>query len=198
MLAQMSSVILFLVVSTISVNFVKREKFDMKKISRISMFAALTMVLYFIKLVPFPQGGGCSLLSVLPIMILAVIGGAEEGLICAIIVASLKLILAPPYYPLQIPLDYYGAMLAIAFTPMFGVDSKLKLFVGGISAGFLSMIFSVLSGVLFFSQFAPEGMNPWLYSFVYNASGYGIEIVASALLLAAMPLNMMKKQLKYV
>ncbi|MCT4661809.1 MAG: energy-coupled thiamine transporter ThiT [Tissierellales bacterium] len=197
MLAQMSSMVLFLVVSTISVNFVKREKFDMKKISRISIFAALTMVLYFIKLVPFPQGGGCSLLSVLPIMILAVVGGTGEGVICAIIVASLKLVLAPPYYPLQIPLDYYGAMLVIAFTPLFGVDDKFKLFLGGISAGFVSMIFSVLSGVLFFSQFAPEGMNPWLYSFIYNVSGYGVEVIASVIVLVFMPLNSIRKQFKY-
>ena len=44
----------------------------------------------------------------------------------------------------------------------------------------LRYISSSLSGVLFFGDYAPEGMNPWFYSFiVYNAAYMGPSLVAN-------------------
>jgi len=140
-------------------------------------------VLYLIKLVPFPQGGGCSLLSILPIMMLAVLYGKQEALLSAIVVALLKVVIAPPYFVMQLPLDYFGAMMAIAYTPMFGTNSKIKLLAGATTAALASTFFSILSGTIFFGQYAPEGMNPWLYASVYNFLGYGVEAGLSIVVL---------------
>jgi thiamine transporter len=112
-------------------------------------------------------------------MYLSVAYGMEEGLICALVVGLTKIVIAPPYFPLQIPLDYIAGMLAIALTPIFGTDSKGKLIAGGIFANLLSAWYSILSGVIFFGQFAPEGMNVWLYSAIYNLSGFGVEVAMS-------------------
>lgn len=158
-------------------------KWNTQAIARIGIVSALTIVLYTIKLVPFPQGGGCSLLSVLPIMILAVVYGMEEAFICGILVGLTKIVIVPPYYPLQIPLDYFGAMIALGLTPIFGVDKPIKLLAGSLTAGVVSTFFSILSGVIFFGQFAPEGMNKMYYSTIYNLTGYGVEVLLSIVLL---------------
>lgn len=179
-----------------SIKKLKGFKINTKSISRIGIIAAVTILLNMIKLVPFPQGGGFSLLSVLPIMILSSLFGMEEGILCAIIVGALQAILKPPFFPLQLPLDYFGSMMAIGFTPMFGTENKIQLTVGASLAGLLSVLFSVLSGVIFFGEFAPQGMNVWKYSIGYNFLGYGIEVLLSIIVLNILPMKSLKQILK--
>ncbi len=167
----------------VSLFTLKGFSWSVKSMTRIGVVSGVTIVLYMIKLVPFPQGGGCSLLSILPIMLLAVLYGKQEALFSAIVVALLKVVLAPPYFIMQLPLDYFGAMMAVAYVPMFGTDKKSKLLAGAITAAALSTFFSILSGTIFFGQYAPEGMNPWLYATVYNVLGYGVEASLSIVVL---------------
>lgn len=184
----MNSAIIIAILLTVAILFVSVRqligiKLNVKLLARVGLVSAMTMVLYTIKLVPFPQGGGCSLLSILPIMLLSVLYGKEEALLSAIVVALLKIVIQPPYFIMQLPLDYFGAMMAVAYTPMFGTESKAKLALGAGLAVTLSTFFSILSGTIFFGQFAPEGMNPWLYATIYNVTGYGIEAALSVLVL---------------
>ncbi|OLS02756.1 energy-coupled thiamine transporter ThiT [Tissierella creatinophila] len=190
------AIVLTLALFTISIIKLKDFKFTSKSLTRIAIMAAITILLYMIKLVPFPQGGGFSLLSVLPIMILSIVFGIPEGLLCAIIVASLQAILKPPLFPLQLPLDYFGVMMTIAFTPIFGTNKKTSIILGATLAGLLSTWFSVLSGVIFFSQFAPEGMNVWKYSIGYNFFGYGVEVLLSIIVLNVLPMKNLKQILQ--
>jgi len=129
-------------------------------------------------------------------MILSAIFGIKEGIICGVIVGALKTVIQPPFFPLQLPLDYFGAMMMIAFAPMFGTKNKSKLIFGAVLAGALSISFSILSGVIFFGQFAPEGMNVWIYSMVYNLSGSGVEILLSIIVLAIIPLKNLSQIIK--
>lgn len=186
--------VLFVAIVIFAITKLKGVVLSVDKITRIGVFAGATIVLYMIKLVPFPQGGGCSLLSILPIMVLSVVFGEEEGLICAIIVAALKLIVAKPYFLMQIPLDYFGAMMALPIVGLFKGGSLKKLFLGGMTAVSVSCFFSVLSGVIFFGKYAPEGMNEFIYSLVYNVTGYGVEAVISVVILIVLPLDMFKRR----
>lgn len=195
-IAVILAIVLTLGIFIISIKRLKKFKFDLRSLGRIGIISALTIILYMIKIVPFPQGGGFSLLSILPIMILSSIYGIEEGLLTAIIVGALKGIFQPPFYPLQLPLDYFGSMMAIAFTPIFGSKSKVKLILGGTFAGLVSIVFSVLSGGIFFGQFAPKGMNIWRYSIGYNFLGYGIEVLLSIIVLSIFPLEVVKQTIK--
>lgn len=179
-----------------SIKKLKGFKFTTKSLARIGIIAAISILLYMIKLVPFPQGGGFSLLSVLPIMILACMFGIEEAILCAIVVGGLKAILLPPIHPFQFILDYFGSMMAIAFTPMFGTEKKIHIILGAISAGLLSVLFNVLSGVIFFGQFAPEGMNTWVYSIGYNFLGYGIEVALSIIVLGIIQMKNLRQIIK--
>lgn len=190
------AVIFTLVLSILSYITLRGFKFDIRKLTRIGVVTTLTLVLYMIKIIPFPQGGGCSLLSVLPIMVLAVIAGKEEAIICGLVVGLTKIIIAPPFFPLQIPLDYLGAMMVIGFTPMFGTKNKIKLFSGAMTASSISMLFSIFSGIIFFGQFAPEGMNIWYYAVGYTVLGYGVEVLGSSIVLTLLPLNKFKEIVK--
>lgn len=190
------AIILTLVLFVLSFKRLKGFKFNVNSLARIGLMSAITIVLYMIKLVPFPQGGGFSLLSVLPIMILSTAFSIEEGLLCAIIVGTLKAVIQPPFFPLQLPLDYFGGMMAIAFTPIFGSNNRFKLVSGAFVAGLFSIAFSILSGGIFFGQFAPENMNPWIYSIGYNFLGYGVEVLLSIAILTIIPINNLKQILK--
>ena len=183
------AIILTAAIFYVSIRQLKGIKLNEKLLTRVGLVSAMTMMLYTIKLVPFPQGGGCSLLSILPIMLLSVIYGKEEGLLAAIVVALLKIVVQAPYFIMQLPLDYFGAMMAVAYTPMFGTESKPKLALGASLAVALSTFFSILSGVIFFGQFAPEGMNPWIYATIYNVTGYGVEAALSVLVLLLISTN---------
>lgn len=184
---------LTLMIIVISIKKLKGFKINVKSLARIGIISAVTILLYLINLVPFPQGGGFSLLSYLPIMFLSCIFGMEEGILCGIVVATLKVVLKPPFFPLQLPLDYFGGMIAIAITPIFGIKKKSVLILGALLAGFLSTLFSILSGVIFFGQFAPEGMSVWKYSIIYNFLGHGVEVLLCIVVLSVLPLEKFKK-----
>ena len=187
------SVILSLAIFGMSIKKLKAFKVNTKGLTRIGIMAAITIVLYMIKLVPFPQGGGFSLLSVLPIMVLSITVGVEEAILCGIIVGGLKGILLPPIHPIQLPLDYFCSMMVLGFAPVFGTEKKSKIILGASLVGLISIMCSVLSGVVFFWQFAPEGMNPWTYSIGYNFLGYGIEVFLSIIVLNILPLKSLKQ-----
>lgn len=190
------SVILIVSLALISIKRLKDFKFNTRSLSRIAVIAAISIVLYMIKLVPFPQGGGFSLLSVLPIMVLSILFGMEEAILAAVIVAGLKITIIPPIHPWQLLLDYFGSMIALGFTPVFGTDKRTEIILGASLAGLLSVTFSVLSGGIFFGQFAPEGMNIWKYSIFYNFLGYGTEVLLSIIVLNILPIKKFKKIFK--
>ena len=48
-------------------------------------------------------------------------------------------------------------------------------------------VFSTLSGVMFFAAYAPEGMNPWVYSSLYQGSYLGTEGIITLVLLSMPP-----------
>lgn len=180
----------------VSIKKLKGFKFTTRSLTRIGIMAAVTILLYMIKLVPFPQGGGFSLLSVLPIMVLSYLVGIEEAILCGIIVGGLKAVLLPPIHPFQLILDYFCSMMVLGFTPIIGTEIKSKLILGASLAGVLSIMSSVLSGVIFFGEFAPEGMNVWKYSIIYNFTGYGTEVLLSIIVLSVLPLKVFKQILK--
>lgn len=194
-LAVLLAIILCTVVSGVALYNLRGLKFNAIVIARIGLVAALTVTLYMIKLAPFPQGGGCSLLSVLPLMIYATIFGAKEAIMCGFIVGCLKIIVAPPYFPMQLPLDYFTPMIALGFTPLFG-RKKMLLGLGAVIACSVATFSSILSGIIFFGQYAPEGMHVWVYSTVYNVSGFGVEALASIVVLLLLPIQQMRRILK--
>ncbi len=146
---------------------------------------ALAFVLSQIKILEMPMGGSVTPASVLPIVIFAMAFGPGWGFAVAIVFSLLQLIGGYLVTPFQVLLDYilgYASLGIIGFAAKksderIKIKNPMKRFV---NAGLVSAIIftvisyvvrwfcSVLSGVIFYAEYAPEGMNPWVYSMLYN------------------------------
>jgi len=141
-------------------------KIPLKVLIEGALCIALSIALSFIKLFALPQGGSVSL-GMLPIIIFALRRGGTSGIFAGLAVGLLKLFLGGYIvHPVQALLDYPVANALIGTAGYFRAN---KYFGVGV-ATLLNLFATVLSGVVFFSEYAPEGMNVWLYSFLYNAS----------------------------
>ena len=147
---------------------------SMKTGTRRLVFAAMAMALAyvtsFIKLFHLPMGGSVTLFSMLFITLIGYWYGPRTGLIAAIAYGLLQLVIDP--YILSIPqvlCDYIFAFGALGLSGLFR-NSKhgiIKGYIIGVTGRF---VFSFLSGFIFFGDYAPEGMNPAVYSFAYNGA----------------------------
>lgn len=179
------------------INEVRKTKFTTKKIVAIGMFSGISFILSMIQFIQYPQGGGIALLSMMPIMLVSVLYGKGEGLTAGLVYGCLKLLNgAYIIHPVQLILDYILANIVLGFAGSFGIEKKSKVVIGCLIASMLSVACSVLSGVVFFGEYTPEGMNVWLYSFLYNFSCVGVEGILCSIAIAFMPLVRISKEAK--
>jgi thiamine transporter len=79
------------------------------------------------------------------------------------------------FNPVQVLLDYPVAFGLLGVAGFF----QKRPFIG-VSLGIFGRFFAhFLSGIIFFASFAPEGMNPAVYSAVYNGGYMLVELVIS-------------------
>ena len=175
---------------------IKEKGFSTKEIVMIAMFSAISFILYMIQFIRYPQGGGITLFSMLPTMLLAILYGRNAGLTGGLIFGLLKLLNgAYVVHPAQFLLDYILSNMALGLAGEFGKDSKVDMFKGCLFASSISVLVNIISGVVFFGQYAPEGMNIVVYSSIYNISSSGVEGLLSSILLVFLPIERFKKVL---
>ena len=135
----------------------------------------LAIVLSRIILFRLPQDGSISL-ELVPLMILAYRQGVKTGTAAGASLGVLLILLGGyVLHPIQALLDY---PLAFACVGLVAVRPKIAGFVLATCGHILC---STLSGVWFFSEFAPKGMNPWAYSLAYNIPVLGLKYVFSGI-----------------
>ena len=173
---------------------IKKFKLDTKTMIMISLFAACSVVLSKIKLIQYPQGGGIDLLSSLPILMIGLLYGPITGMTCGLI-AGLIGLMGSAYiiHPAQFLLDYILPTMLLGLSGLFGSNNKKNIFIGCLLAVILKNIAHILSGCIYFGEYAWEGWNPLAYSIVYNLSGTGLEGLLSVIVLTTMPLPKIKK-----
>jgi thiamine transporter len=71
------------------------------------------------------------------------------------------------YFLPQVFLDY---PLAFGCLGLAGFFQKRWMLLGVVVAVTGRFIMHLISGALFFASYAPVGMNPWVYSAIYNGS----------------------------
>ena len=173
---------------------IKKFKLDTKTMIMISLFAACSVVLSKIKLIQYPQGGGIDLLSSLPILMIGLLYGPITGMTCGLIAGLIGLIgSAYIIHPAQFLLDYILPTMLLGLSGLFGSNNKKNIFIGCLLAVILKNIAHILSGCIYFGEYAWEGWNPLAYSIVYNLSGTGLEGLLSVIVLTTMPLAKIKK-----
>ena len=130
-------------------------------------------------LLPF---GGTITISMLPIIYYSYRNGAAWGIGAGFVYSLLQMLLGfyiPPAgtwwaLVLCIVLDYLVAFTVVGtaelFAKPFGKKRIVGYCVGAVAVCLIRFVSSFLSGVILWGSNAPEGMNVWLYSLIYNSS----------------------------
>lgn len=158
---------------------------------------ALSSVLSMIKIWKMAQGGSITAASMLPLMLFSYVYGMGPGCLVGALYGVLQFIIEPYFLSLpQMLLDYpiaFGMMgLAGLFSKMD--DENLGLTAGVVLASVGRFVAAVLSGVIFFAEYAGD-QNPWVYSIVYNGSYMLPECIICVILCLAVGLRL-ARQLK--
>lgn len=154
-----------------------------------SMGIALAMVTSYIKVWEMPMGGSVTLLSMLFICLIGYWFGPRYGLITGIAYGILQFVVDP--YMVSLPQVLFDYPLAFGALGLSGFFSNKKY---GLQAGYAvgvlgRFVFSTLSGVIFFASYAPEGMNPWAYSSLYQGTYLGAEGIVTLIVLSIPPVS---------
>ena len=108
----------------------RKVKLSTKNIVIIGMFSAMSFVLYLIQFVKYPQGGGISLFSMLPTLVLSILYGHRIGITGGLIFGLLKCLNgAVIIHPTQFILDYLLANMALGLVGVVNNNSKVNLFI---------------------------------------------------------------------
>lgn len=144
------------------------KKMDTRALTVSALMIALATVLGMIKIFEMPQGGSVTLFSILPIAVCGYLLGTRRGVMAGFCVGLINLIFGPyVIHPVQLLIDYPLAFGAVGLAGITRNSSN------GLTKGYLiglvgRYICAVLSGVIFFGSYAPEGFNAWTWSLWYN------------------------------
>jgi len=156
---------------------------DTKKMVFCAMAIALATVTSFIKFAQLPFGGSITLFSMFFVALVGWLYGPKLGLITGLAYGVLQLITGPYIFaPLQVILDYPLAFGALGLSGFFW-RRKHGLIIGYVVGAVGRYVCHVLSGYIFFAEYAPEGMNPMVYTLGYNLTYILPEVIATVAIL---------------
>lgn len=153
------------------------------KLTTAALMVALAIILDQIKLFEMPQGGSVTLFGTLPIIALGYLLGTRWGLVGGAATGLLNLIFGGyVIHPVQMILDY---IIAFAVMGLSGLvrDKKNGLTKGYLLGAFCRYICAVLSGVIFFGEYAPENFNALTWSLWYNITYLAVEAVMTIIVI---------------
>jgi thiamine transporter len=162
----------------------KNKKMDTRALALSALLVALAIILNQLILFRMPQGGSITAFSMVPIVLCAYFYGVRRGLMAGMCVGLITLIFNPYIiHPVQLLLDYPLAFGALAFGGVFAAK-KNGLMKGYLLGVFCKYLCAVLSGIIFFGAYAPEGFNAVTWSIWYNIVYLGVEAAVTVILLA--------------
>ena len=181
--------------------FAKREKKEKKKIGTkqlvvCAMAVALAMVPSMLKIYSFPFGGSVTLFSMLFICFVGYLYGPATGMLTGAAYGVLQLLIEPYiYFPLQVLVDYPLAFGALGLSGCFS-KSKHGLVKGYLCGVLARYVFAVISGWLFFGEYAWDGWAALPYSLVYNGCYIFAEAALTVLVLSIPAVSKAMKKVK--
>ncbi|WP_186577655.1 energy-coupled thiamine transporter ThiT [Aquibacillus kalidii] len=151
----------------------------------VAIFASFAIVLDLIPFLSFkiwPQGGSVSL-AMIPIFLVAFRWGTKGGLLAGLLYGLLQLIIEPHIrHWLQAILEYGVAFAGLGLAGLFAKQARKAIsaensraFIRNVIMGVLlgcsvRYLAHILAGVVFFKEYAPEGIPVWWYSITYNGT----------------------------
>ena len=167
----------------------KSQKPDAKTLTISALLAALALGLGQLKLFEMPFGGTVTVFSMLPLALCGYFLGTRRGVICGFVVGLLNLLFNPyVIHPVQLLVDYPFAFGALGLAGVFK-DKKNGLAKGYILGLFVRYICAVLSGIVFFGSYAPEGFNAITWSLWYNFTYLAAEGILTLIIISLSPVK---------
>ena len=168
----------------------RKTRWDSRRIANAAMCIAIAFILSCIKLYRMPQGGSITPASMLPIIAFAVACGPLQGAIAGCAYGLISLI-QDPYviHPVQMLVDYplaSGALALGGLVCFLPLKKEFKLPLAVLLGGIGRYAMAVLSGTVFFAEYAPAGQSALIYSLGYNVAYLGPDI-AICMLIAFLP-----------
>lgn len=165
-------------------NTSKKTALTTKQLVYSAVAIALAIVCSMIKLFEMPMGGSVTLLSMLFIVLIAYWYGPYVGIMTAVAYGLVQFVTEPIFYTIpQMLLDYPLAFGALGLAGFFN-KKKWGLQIGYAVGVLGRFVFATISGVVFFASYAPEGMNPLVYSAGYQASYLLPEAIITLILIS--------------
>jgi len=164
---------------------------------------ALAEVLSLLPIAHLPEGGTVTPASMLPIILFALCFGPGWGLSVAFIYSILQALIGSYIVgPWQALLDYTLAFSVLGLAGFFAAKAKdrmaethilkrlrlvplWKIILAILLTISLRLVCHVVSGIVFFASYAPEGQAVWVYSLGYNASFLVPEAIITVVFLLA-------------
>ncbi len=166
---------------------IRRQVWTARMLATGAVCIALSVLLAAIRLYRLPNGGSITPASMLPLFVFAWIYGVPAGISAGLVHGILQLTMgAYVLHPMQFMLDYILPFSLLGFAGLFSRMDIKGLWAGIWVGGFLRFLMHVLSGVLFFASYAPEGQTPLVYSILYNGS-YMLPDLVICMLIAVIP-----------
>lgn len=166
-----------------------------RMITESAIMIALAVVLSMITIFKLPQGGSITAASMVPLLFISFRYGPKWGLLTAFVYSLVSMVMGfypPPVttfinYVLVVLLDYVLAFSMIGLASLFAKAIRgnriLSVGFGSFVAVFCRLVCHVLSGVLIWGCYAPEGMSVWAYSIGYNGSYMICETIVSTVVM---------------
>lgn len=164
----------------------KKINFSARMMSHIGLALALAAILHALKLYHMPQGGSVTLGSMIPILLIAFFYGPEAGYLTGFLYGMINLIQDPfILHPIQVLFDYPLPFMALGLAGYF----KGRYLAGTVIGIIGRFLFHFISGVVFFASYAPQGVSPYLYSFLFNASYLSVECIVCVVIMRILPID---------
>lgn len=148
-----------------------------------ALCVSLSFILSYVKLFEMPMGGSFTLCAMLPLALYASVFGLRHGLLAGLALGLLQLL--QDIYVVhwaQLILDYFIAYACYGLAGLFPRKLQLGLAVSGVGR----LLCSVISGVVFFEEYAAGWDSVWAYSLAYNG-GYMIPEIILCILVSLLP-----------
>lgn len=167
----------------------KSQRADTKAVTLSALLVALAIGLGMLKLFEMPYGGTVTVFSMLPIVLCGYFLGTRRGVMAGMCVGLLNLIFGPYIiHPIQLLVDYPFAFGALGLA---GICRNQK---NGLAKGYLlgligRYVCAVISGIVFFGAYAPEGFNAVSWSLFYNFTYLAAEGVLTIIIISLPPVK---------
>ncbi len=157
-----------------------KRRNNLIKLAECSVMLALSVVLSFIEIWKMPMGGGITLLSMLPVCLIAVKYGVKGALPTAFLYSVIQFAtgfssgnvfvycVTPLAWIICMLFDYIVPYTVLGFSGIFRKSCGNAGIIAGIGLMiFIRFVCHYITGVVIWGQWA-EDMSPYLYSLVYN------------------------------